>query len=645
MSDLKAPSKAKKILSASASLLGVLLLFALTASVASASVPNTKATPPSEVTARRATLNGVLEPSKNGEPAEYQFLYAPSASQCNSPEPERAPESPATSGGNENEAVHAEAFLHPDQVYTYCLTAKREGETSQSAPQTFKTPPSAPRVEPETVARSVTPFSATLEAVVNPNNQETTYSFTYATNEALTEHATTIPGKTPLPAVYEFFSPSVETGGVLTPSTIYYFQLTATNATGTSQSSVEHFQTAAAEAPSVIAETLSALHTSEPKLSATINPNFQQTTYRFEYATDEALSENLVVIAGAPPAPALPGISAERQTVPVGLPGLLPGPTYFYRVVATNASGTTLGPVQSFQALAPPAVTTGIAQSLGRTTANVSGTVTPNGLPTLYHFAYVSDSAYKSALAEGAADPYATGRVTQSVSVTATGYEAQPAAAMLEGLTAGTTYHYVLVAQNELDSTIGADATVTTAPAMAPLATTGPSEGVSELSATITASVDTRGLPTSFQFEFGTTPFAGSLLPAVATGTTGSIITLTSSFVNDLLPATTYYYRIVAAGRDGTVYGAEQSFRTAALTPTLSSGILPAVIPYTTIPELNAKEAAEAPKLPTPRKPLTRAQRLARAMRACGHVPRSRRASCRRHAIRAFGPRKKGHRR
>ena len=72
--------------------------------------------------------------------------------------------------------------LEPDREYAFCIIAySLAAEPSQGAVVPFKTLPLAPAVEHESA--SVSSTAATLEAQVNPENQETTFSFEYATEE------------------------------------------------------------------------------------------------------------------------------------------------------------------------------------------------------------------------------------------------------------------------------------------------------------------------------------------------------------------------------------------------------------------------------------------------------------------------------
>ena len=93
--------------------------------------------------------------------------------------------------------------------------------------------------------------------------------------------------------------------------------------------------------------------------------------------------------------------------------GLEVGQTYYYRVLATNGTGTTTDPtIEHFTTQGKPIATTGEAQNMTQTTATFSGTVDPVGAETTYYFAYIDQAGYEKALAgdaEEKANPYAEG--------------------------------------------------------------------------------------------------------------------------------------------------------------------------------------------------------------------------------------------
>ncbi len=618
---------------------GTLAILGLCVTPALGATPETPLTQPAtSVTATTAILHGQLNPHGAGEPGQFQFYYRASTEACR-PEAESSPEPPGTALGNEKEAVQVEVTgLHPFQTYEFCLIADPESFFIEGPSVSFKTLASKPSIFPETTkATAVTPFAATLGAEVNPNNEQTTYSIEYAQNELLAG-AKVLPGASPLEAEYGERNASVGTGNVLTPETTYYFRVTATNAAGTVEGPIEHFTTPKAEAPIVISENVSALLSSEPKLEAKVNPNYQKTKYQFEYSTEAEGEELRGQINVVHDVEELPAVFEELLAGPAALTGLEPGPTYFYRIAATNATGTTDGPVQSFQALAVPAVSLNSVGETTRTTAVVSGRVIAQGLPTTYHFAYIPQAAYEAALAAHAADPYAGGRTTEELPIEAD-YTTHTVVGTLEELSPGTVYHYELRADNELGtSVLGPGGTFTTSSPTPPIATTGGAEA-GQLTAKIQGNVDTRGLPTNTAFELGTAAYAGSLLPVNPTSSSGNALQLSLDISTGLLPGTTYYYRVVATNMDGTAYGAEQSFTTSPQPPSSTILTAPAFVPYKSIAELDSQEAKEAPKAPAPTP--TRAQKLAKALKACAKRPKKQRASCKRQAHKKYPPTKK----
>ncbi len=138
------------------------------------------------MTATTATLNGTLNPLAAGEPGSYQFSYAPSESlECAGGS--AAPLAPAAAFGAEKELVEVPLTeLQPNREYAVCLTAFSLFFNEPSAPSpavAFKTSAAAPNVDAESTS-AVTSTAATLEAQVNPNNESTTYTFEYSTEQS-----------------------------------------------------------------------------------------------------------------------------------------------------------------------------------------------------------------------------------------------------------------------------------------------------------------------------------------------------------------------------------------------------------------------------------------------------------------------------
>jgi hypothetical protein len=495
----------------------------------------------------------------------------------------------------------------------------------------------APSVVSESTA-GVTPYEATLEAQIDLNDQETTYSFEYATNEALTG-ATRIPGEAPFEAEEAERTASVATGAVLAPGTTYYYRAIAENtASEKAQGAVEHFTTSTLEKPVVEEESVSGLTATSVKVEAQVNPSYQETACVVRYWADND-AENTGPTVPCTPTGAELGEGDELVAVSAQLEHLSPGVSYDYRVIATNATGETPGAQASFTTLDTPAVTTAAAAGMTRTTATLSGTADPVGTATSYYFAYVDQAGYEAAASEGAANPYADGRATAQVAV-GSSYEPQAAGPLIvEELVPGTTYDYAVIAVNSVGTTIGPDQTFTTAPPTPPAVSTGGAEEVSQISASITGAVDTQGLSTISRFEFGLAPYGGEMTPATVTSSSGRVLGIASAFAGDLQPGATYYYRVVASNQDGTSYGTEQSFTTGSFLAALAPSAAPALLPYTPISVLDANEAKEGK---TASKPLTSAQKLTKALKACGKKPKAQRPSCKRQALQKYEPSKRG---
>ena len=195
---------------------------------------------------------------------------------------------------------------------------------------------------------------------------------------------------------------------------------------------------------------------------------------------------------------------------------------------------------------AAPSATTGNAQQVQYASAIVTGTVNPAGSATSYYFEYGTSSSYglqTSAASAGAGN--------SSVAVQQT----------LSGLSAKTTYHYRLIATGSGGSDTGQDATFTTPATPAPSVTTGSATAVGFSSATVAGSVNPEGVPTTYYFEYGTTPAYGSKT-AVQSAQAGTSTQGVSAALSGLAASTAYHYRLVASSAGGTVVGADATFTT-----------------------------------------------------------------------------------
>lgn len=88
-------------------------------------------------------------------------------------------------------------------------------------------------------------------------------------------------------------------------------------------------------APKVQSNSVVDVSASGAALTAVIDPNYRQTTYKFEYGPTSAYG------ASSPLVPGSAGSDGVEHAVRTSIEGLAPQTTYHYRVVATNSVGTT----------------------------------------------------------------------------------------------------------------------------------------------------------------------------------------------------------------------------------------------------------------------------------------------------------------
>ena len=241
------------------------------------------------------------------------------------------------------------------------------------------------------------------------------------------------------------------------------------------------------------------------------------------------------------------------KTITRSVTGLNASTTYYYRVRAYNASGTSgnsnVVHVTTLSPTGPPVVITKPATLIASFSATLNGSVDPHGLTTTVYFQYGRTISYGSTTLS----QIKTGNTYQSIS------------ANVSGLTASTIYHFRLVAVNNAGTRYGTDRTFTTlTPTGPPIVTTSSATLIASFSATLNGSVDPHGLTTTVYFQYGTTTNYG--LTSATQSKTGNTYQNVTANISGLTASTTYHFRMVATNSGGTRYGSDRTFTTLSAT-------------------------------------------------------------------------------
>ncbi len=336
------------------------------------------------------------------------------------------------------------------------------GGGSYGAPEIHVIEDVPPPVATIEAATEATETSAVLHGQVNPEGGATEYRFEYTSDgvnfsQTATETlGTTGTADTPVEATVEGLDPSLS----------YGVRLRALKAFGqvVDTTHLVTFGNSPILEPTVSLDPASELGPDSVVLHGTIDDHELKATYRFEYSGDDG--DNWANVPGPDDDPntddAL-AASGSPQSVSAKLVNLDPDREYLIRLGATTLGGqVTTAPQPLTTSTQAPFATTFGAAPRSTTTARLNGRINPRNRATTYYFEYGPDGSYGE---QTPATPAAVGddNVQHLVSEELTGLEP------------GTTYHFQLVAENDVGTTESGDVTFSTRTAaeMAP-----PSRGI-----------------------------------------------------------------------------------------------------------------------------------------------------------------------
>jgi trimeric autotransporter adhesin len=225
----------------------------------------------------------------------------------------------------------------------------------------------------------------------------------------------------------------------LTPNTTYHFRFIGFPSTSSQPQLFGNDMTftTLVSAPAVVTTAATAVTSAAATLNGTVNPNAGTATVTIEYGLTTAYGSTVAATPGT-----VTGTTANA--VSASISGLNPYTTYHYRVVATNAGGTTNGNDMTFTTVAVPALVNTLAASdIGESIATLNGSVNANYAPTDVTFEWGLTNAY--------------GNTANATPVQVTGNTLTPVSAQISGLTQSTTYHYRCVGTGPGGTVYGAD--------------------------------------------------------------------------------------------------------------------------------------------------------------------------------------------
>jgi hypothetical protein len=308
----------------------------------------------SSVTVTSAILKGLVAP--NRLETNYRFDYGTSPRYGSS-----TSSSPVGSTSGDHLESEVVSGLEPNTTYHFRVLASNAAGTAYGQDHTFTTLATRPLVTTQD-ATNITATGATFRAIINPQNQGSTYFFQYGVTAGYGSRApasgarirstrsseslfrstmSLVPTTLYQVRVVHGQSVAAVVSG-LVPNRLYHFRVVASNPAGTSYGDDQTLRTLAPK-PATSTSVASAITGNGATLTGTVNPENQAAKYHFEYGTTTGYGSRV------PARDAAAGRDYSVHTVREAVSGLSPHNTYHYRLVATNGAGTTYGNDHTFR--------------------------------------------------------------------------------------------------------------------------------------------------------------------------------------------------------------------------------------------------------------------------------------------------------
>lgn len=282
-----------------------------------------------------------------------------------------------------------------------------------------------------TAASNITGTKATLNGTVNPENiavEECFFEYGETTSYGHTAPCESLP-----PTDGETHPVSANVTGLKSNGATYHVRLVTANENGTEHSGDKTFVTAG----TVVTQAASGVSSEAATLNGYVRPEgdqYSECVFEYKVSTESSYHE-----AACTPAAAEIEPDFAAHTVSAQLEELQPNAKYVFRLKATNSSATHYGEVLSFTTTGPPQIGEVRASDATEGSATLEASIDPSGYDTYYRFEWGATESYGHVIPADF-EPY-IGSGSAPIRVKAT----------LSGLSAGTVYHYRVVAENTLN--------------------------------------------------------------------------------------------------------------------------------------------------------------------------------------------------
>ena len=457
----------------------VLTAFVLSATPLFATAPTATTQAATSITTSSAQLNCYVNPNGGSTTIYYQYGLTTSYGSTT------ISGNIGTSAGNYGTTISS---LSSGTIYHFRIVAYNGSGTTYGGDLSFTTTGQAPSATTQ-AASSITASSAQLNSYVNPNGASTTIYYQYGLTTSY--GSTTVSGNIGTSAGN--YGTTISS---LSANTVYHFRIVAYNSGGTTYGGDLSFTTSA-QAPTAQTQAATLVTASSATLNSYVDPSGASTTIYYQYGLTTSYGNT--TISG--------NIGTSAGNYGTSISSLSPGTIYHFRIVAYNSGGTTYGGDLTFTtSSAAPTAQTQAATSITTTSAELNGSINPNGADTTAYFQYGLTTSYGSTTTSGD-----FGTTSQSV-----GYN-------VTGLTPNTTYHFRIVATSSGGTSYGGDLTFITS-GQAPTAQTQAASSVTATSAKLNGSINPNGEDTTAYFQYGLTSTYGSTTTPGDFGTTSQTV-------------------------------------------------------------------------------------------------------------------------